>query len=154
MQQGDAEFDSLKTVIGSIERLVGMVCTAVNENYPENFTFEFGTAPAGLFLSVDCLWRILGDRRVELTSLDHGHQFGLPAPVDAFDKARKLLCGQRVLSVQLRNGPVDLAFEFEGGRTLELLQQNSGYEPWNLTGPGIHLIATGGGWIADFSPKS
>lgn len=153
MQQGDEGFGSLKTVIGSIERLVGMVCTVVHENQPENFTFEFGTAPAGLSLSVDCLWRILGDRRVELTSRDHGHQGGLPAPIDAFDEARKLLCGQRVLAVRLRNGPVDFALEFEGGHTLELLQEHSGYEPWNLTGPGIHLIALGGGGIADFSPK-
>ena len=45
-------FLSLSEVMGIIERLVGLVCTKVYENHPENFTFEFGNVPTSIALSV------------------------------------------------------------------------------------------------------
>jgi hypothetical protein len=76
----------------------------------------------------------------------------LPEPIDAYAEARKHLTGKRVVAVHFKTGPSDLTLEFETGCVLELLQEHAGYEPWNLQGPGIHLIALGSGEIADFSP--
>ena len=133
-----------------IDYLKGKVCTRVYEHYPENFTFEFGDAT----LAVDCLWRIKVDGRVALTSYDHTQQFGLPAPVDAHTEASSRLKDARVLNVRLDEKSANLILEFDRGLRLEVLTDSSGYEPWNLHAPGVHLVALGGGGIADFSPRA
>ncbi|SRR6266498_4311958 len=123
-----------------IDCLRGKICTRVREHYPENFTFEFGDAS----LAVDCLWRIKVDGRVALTSYDHGQQFGLPAPLDAHAEASSRLKDLRVVEVRLDEKSADLILEFNGGLRLEVLTDSSGYEPWNLHAPGVHLVALGG----------
>jgi len=133
-----------------IECLTGKICTRVYENYSQNFTFEFSDAS----LAVDCLWRIKVDGRVALTSRDHGQKFGLPAPVDAHADATSRLKGRRVLEARLDESSADLTLEFDGGQRLEVFTDSSGYEPWNLRAPGVHLVALGGGGIASFSPKA
>ena len=134
----------------SVEWLNGKVCTRVFKNYPENFTFEFGPAA----LSVACLWRIVAGGRVVLTSRDQGQQFGLPAPVDAYEEAFALLQGLRVVGVQLDEASADLLLEFEDGQRLELRTDSSGFEPWSFHAPGVHLVALGGGGVADFSKEA
>lgn len=109
--------------------LIGRKCTRVYEHYPENFSFEFES----LCLRVDCLWRIISDGQIARTSQDHGHQFGLPAPVDAFVEAQALLARNRVESVHWREGTNDLTLRFEGGVTLEVIPNSAGYEPWDIT---------------------
>jgi|SRR5437762_4202415 len=133
-----------------VEALNGTVCTRVYEHYPGNFTFQFGAAT----LAVDTLWRVIANGRVALTSRDHGHQFGLPAPVDAYAEAVSLLRGRQVVDVRLAQGSADLVVEFDGGQRVEILTDSSGYEPWTLHAPGVHLVAHGGGRVADFSPEA
>jgi hypothetical protein len=62
-----------------------------------NFTFEFG----GATLAVDCLWRVMANGNVALTSRDHGQQFGRPAPMDACAAVGSLLQGRRLVEVRL-----------------------------------------------------
>ena len=133
-----------------IDCLKGKLCTRVYEHYPENFTFEFDDAS----LAVDCLWRITVDGRVALTSRDHRQQFSLPAPVDAHAEATARLKDRPIIEVWLDERSADLTLEFEGRLRLEVLTDSSGYEPWNLHAPGVHLVALGGGGIADFSPQA
>jgi hypothetical protein len=133
-----------------IEWLIGKSRVRVHQRYPENFSFEFGTG----VLKVDCLWRIIAADRLVRTSLDHGHQYGLPAPVDAYAEAESMLIGRQVTAVHWREATADLTVDFEGNRQLEVLSNSSGYEPWNFVAPGIHLVALGGGGIADFSTGS
>ncbi len=132
-----------------VESLNGRVCTRVYEHYPGNSTFQFGDAT----LAVDCLWRVIEDGKVALTSRDHGQQFGLPAPVDAYAAAVSVLQGRQVVNVRLVESSADLVLEFEGGQRLEILTDSSGYEPWKLHAPGVHLVGLGGGGVADFSPE-
>ena len=130
--------------------LIGRSCQRVWEHYPQNFTFDFD----GGLLAVDCLWRIVGESRVALTSSDHGQQFGLPSPINACVEAERLLRDHRVTAVNIRAATADLILVFESGYQLEIVADSSGYEPWNFTAPGIHLVAVGGGGIADFSPSA
>lgn len=130
-----------------LDALNGKVCRRVYEHYPGDFTFEFGEAT----LAVDCLWRIMAGSKVVLTSREHGQQFGLPAPVDAYAKAASLLQDRPVVEVRLDERSADLRVEFEGGQRLEILTDSSGYEPWNFHAPGVHLVALGGGGVANFS---
>ena len=108
----------------SAESLNGAICTRVYAHYPRNFTFQFGAAT----LAVDCLWRVIADGKVALTSRDHGQQFGL---------ALRTLCWSLTVVNGWRFSP-----------------DSSGYEPWNLHAPGVYLVALGGGGVANFSPEA
>ena len=44
-----------------------------------NWQFHFDD---GINVSVSGFWRLLKDGEINLVSLDHGHQFGLPKPGD------------------------------------------------------------------------
>jgi len=59
-----------------------------------------------------------------------------------------------VVDARLEKESADLVLEFDGGQRLEVFTDSSGDEPWNLTAPGVHLVALGGGGIVDFSPQA
>lgn len=130
----------------TVDVLTGQICTGVSKDYPENFTFQFGAVR----LAVDCLWRLSIRGAITLTSRDHGHQFGLPQPVDAYAVATSVLRGSTVLVASLDEESGDLTLEFANGYLLQLLNDSSGYEPWNLTAPAVRIVALGGGGIATF----
>jgi hypothetical protein len=76
--------------------MAGRVIVAVSFDEPTLWSFAFGPE-AGI--GVECLWRIVEHGKVVLTGEDHGHQFGLPAPVDAVAKSTELLAGRHVSAV-------------------------------------------------------
>lgn len=127
--------------------LVGKTCTSIYRHYPNNCSFEFGSG----VLHVECLWRIVAGGRLVLTSQDHEQQFGLPNPRDVYAVAESLLKGRCALALRVREETADLRVDFDGNFLLEVLADSSGYEPWQFTAPGVHLVALGGGGIADFS---
>jgi len=130
--------------------MVGRVITQVLFYDPTPWDFLFGSEAQ---LRVDCLWRILEDGRIVLTREDHGHQFGLPAPVDAVAKSAELLAGRRITAAQLREGTADMVIEFSGGLLLEVIQNSLGYESWQLRDPsGTSYVAQGGGQLSTWKP--
>jgi len=131
----------------SVDVLKGKACTRVYEHHSGNFTFEFGD----VILVADTFWRVLAEGKIALTSRDHGQMFGLKEPVDAAAAAMKLLSQRRIVKVTLDEELADLFVEFEDGSFLEILNESSGYEPWNLSAPGVNLIALGGGGTSSFS---
>jgi hypothetical protein len=141
--------DSRRFVVANqLRGLIGRTCTKVYEGYPGNFTFDFDDKH---ILGVDCLWRLLGDGRVLRTSLDHGQQFGLPRRVDAFSELASFLMDRKVKDVQVRAVSADLALQFDGDYSLEIIPDTSGYESWKFDAPGVSLVAQGGGNICDLS---
>jgi hypothetical protein len=109
------------------------------------FTFD-GAAT----LAVECLWRLIDDGRIRLTSEDDGQRFGLPAPVVAAEEAGRCLVGASVESVALREGILDLELRFDTGHVLQVLPTSGGYEAWNAGHRGKQFIAVGGGELAIF----
>jgi hypothetical protein len=104
-------------------------------------------------LVVSCLWRLIENGRIRFTSEDHGHKFGLPAPVDAAFEVNQRLKGATIIKVELRDGTLDMSLRFDSGHILEVVPDSSGYEAWqlnNLTGKGTQYIAVGGGELAIF----
>jgi hypothetical protein len=84
--------------------------------------------------------------RIILTSEDHGQWFGLPAPVNANEKAIELLGGDLISKATVCEGTLDIIIDFVHGRRLEFLTNSSGYESWELTDPSKTLtVAQGGG---------
>ena len=130
--------------------MLGLTVTRIFQNGPENSTVELSDGS----LSVEALWRVINDGRVALTKRDHNQKFGLPEPVNAYADASELLVGKQIVKVEFREESGDLLIHFEGGRRLDVVNDSSGYEPWQLYGPGIHLVAVGTGSIYDFSKKT
>ena len=130
-----------------VEWLTGQVCTRVHEHYTGNFTFEFTGGRA----AVDCAWRIVRDGHLALAHRDHGQQFGLPAPVDAAREATALLAGRPICAGRIDTVLGDVVLEFEGGVRLDVFNDSSGYEGWNMSGPnGTSLVAGSGGEVSSY----
>ena len=58
----------------------GRCITSVEGDPHDNWTFRLSD---GGIIGAHSPWRLISHGRVHVTSLDHGHQFGLPQPVDA-----------------------------------------------------------------------
>jgi uncharacterized protein DUF6188 len=124
--------------------LVGRRCDAVHrDEFSWSFVFDAGA------VTTPSLWRLIESGRIRVTSEDHGHQFGLPAPLDARHDAESALRSRAIESAKIRANTGDLILEFAGDLVLELLQTSSGYEAWHLISPdGQSIVATGGGELA------
>ena len=111
----------------------------VKHDHAWGFTFS-----GDLNLRVDCLWRLLVSGRVAVTSEDHGHQFGLPAPVDCVSELRRRLGGLPVTAASVRAGTVDVSLGFGDGGTLEVISTSAGYEAWVLSGRDLLMVGQPG----------
>jgi hypothetical protein len=94
-------------------------------------------------LQVECLWRLVVSGRLVITSEDHGHQFGLPAPVDCLGELRQII-GAPVEDVKVRAGTIDITLDFGSGRALEVIPTSAGYEAWQVSAPGVFIVGNPG----------
>jgi hypothetical protein len=104
-------------------------------------------------LVVCCLWRLLEQGTIRLTSQDDGQQFGLPAPLDMADEVTRRLGQSSITGVELREGLLDLDFQFSTGHVLQIIPDSSGYEAWNLSRGHKQYLAVGGGDLVVFGDK-
>jgi|SRR5687767_1964038 len=102
-------------------------------------------------LSVECLWRLLQDGRIVVTSKDHRQQFGLAAPVDAAADVNGRVGGSRVERVELREGTLDLELHFSEAAVLQVIPDSAGYEAWTASDGRMRFVAVGGGELAVYS---
>ena len=123
-----------------VSLLVGRRLEAVvKHDHVWGFTFS-----GGLGLEVSCLWRLLVTGKLNVTSEDHGHQFGLATPVDGRAVLRQLLVGTPVTAATARAGTVDLSLEFGVRGTLEVIATSAGYEAWVLGGADFFMVGQPG----------
>jgi hypothetical protein len=126
--------------------LVGHRCQSLfRREYDWVFAFDDDAR-----LVVECLWRLVEFDRIRVTSEDDGHQFGLPAPVDAAAEVNRRLAGAAVEKVELRQGTLDLELQFSTGHALQIIPNSGGYEAWDLSGGKRQFIAVGGGELVIF----
>ncbi|MGI8782393.1 MAG: DUF6188 family protein [Acidobacteriota bacterium] len=112
------------------------------------WVFDFGE---GHVLQVASPWRLVKGGAIALGHCDHGQQFGLPQPVDAEAAAYGLVAGRVVLEAVVGDGSADLVITFDSGIRLEIFNNSSGYEGWNLNAPGGRmLVAQGGGNLVEW----
>lgn len=131
--------------------LVGRTLSEVERLGPCTWRFGFGPDAE---VRAECPWRILRGGIV-LSNEDHGHRYGLPAPVDAEAECRTLIGGAAVRSVHVWAESRDLVIEFGPNLRLEFIPLSSGYESWHVGGPGrLRIIAMGGGELAIWGPDA
>lgn len=92
-------------------------------------------------------WRLLDGERIVVTSEDHGHPFGLPAPLDAAERVLAAVSGKVVVAACISRITSDLMIDFGGYLHLQCLQMSCGYESWRLAVRGSETICLGGGDI-------
>jgi hypothetical protein len=95
-------------------------------------------------------WRFLSADGIVVTSEDDGHQFGLPAPVDAADRVLTGISRKTVVAASIIPSTADLIVDFGSQVHLQFLQMSCGYESWRLYIRGSETICMGGGDIAYF----
>lgn len=95
-------------------------------------------------------WRFLSEDGIIVTSEDHGHQFGLQAPVDTAEEMLAGVSRKAVVTASITRPSGDLIIDFGGHCHLQFLQMSCGYESWRLYIRGNETICMGGGDIAYF----
>ena len=129
--------------------MIGLPCTRIAAHTEHSSIFEF----EDFSLVVESLWRISVGGALRLTSTDDGQRFGLPAPVDAHEKAVEHLRGQRIRQVRVDDARGDLALAFDNSVLFEAITDSSGYEAWTLRGPHRLFVAASGGRVQDLSAE-
>jgi hypothetical protein len=90
------------------------------------------------------MWRLTDAETMIVSSKDHGHQFGLPAPLDASSIVMSWTKDALVKSVEIRKGAPDLLIRFDDGVLLEILASSWGYECWEARNPEGRCVVTHG----------
>ena len=106
-------------------------------------------------LELLCPWRIIADGRVAFGSGDRGRwrrDRDIKRIMSDRD-AQLLLVGKRITRAQLTQECADLVIEFEGNWRLEIYNNSSIYESWQLVGPPGTIIGIGGGRVASFPER-
>ncbi len=101
---------------------------------------------------VGCIWRLIEAGRIRWTSEDHGHKFGLPAPVDAAAEVNKRIAGRSISRAELRAGTLDLDLHIDTGCVLQIIPSSAGYESWNVSSPIGCFVSVGGGELSVLPP--
>jgi hypothetical protein len=96
-------------------------------------------------LNLTCPWRIVKGHALILAVSDHGQEFGLPAPIDVFEKTLEYIGADAVESVKIDAETADLGFRFNGGKRIDTFNDSSGYEGWNYDDrTGVLRVVMGG----------
>jgi hypothetical protein len=102
----------------------------------------------GYCVQIESLWRLLSSGTLALTSQDEGQLFGRNEPVQAIQELSSKLQGHTLTAIQVAPGTADLTLQF-GGYSLQAVADSSGYEAWQVNGPGgIVAVGQGGGNVA------
>lgn len=126
--------------------LVGRILTRIESRGHGTWYFGFGDSQE---IRGDCPWRLIRDGQIILSSEDHGHKYGLEHEIDAEAACRSEIGGAVVLNSEVRDQTRDLVVGFANGSRLELIPLSSGYESWQVFGPGgSFVVAQGGGGLA------
>lgn len=122
-------WDQLKqTLVGKRMRLV---------RCEHSWLFDFGD---DLTLNVETLWRLRDRTGIVCTSEDDGHQFGLPAPLDAENVGNELLKGVTIASVEDAEFMPDFTIRLSDGFAVDVIARSAGYESWQTSFGGVTIV--------------
>ena len=94
-------------------------------------------------------WRLLKANKVWVVSLDQGHRFGLPEPLDIVKEITKQLVGKTLTELRIKNTG-DLELHISDEIVLEFYISSSGYETYEFLIHNKRYIGLGSGEIKVF----
>lgn len=95
--------------------------------------------------NVSAFWRLVVDKKIQLVSLDNGHQFGLLKPVDLSQMLTEALSGKTLIEIRVSQNTADLLLTFTDNIEIEIFISSSGYETYNFSIDGKRYIGMGSG---------
>lgn len=133
--------------VPNIPNIAGVRLRSVQKmDYSWFFTFTDSVSVA-----TETPWRFVKGNRVDVTSEDHAHQFGLLNPVDASVCVLSAVQDTPIKTACIDTATGDLFVYFSDKIFLQFLQMSGGFEAWHLFAGGHEFICTGGGEIAIFN---
>lgn len=103
----------------------------------------------GSTIATESAWRLTRDAKIVVTSEDDGHQFGLPAPVDARARVKEAIGQASIIRFELRETTSDLVLHFPDAVAIDFLNLSCGYEGWRAVYNGRETVSLGGGEFAE-----
>lgn len=136
-------------MIPDLKWMIGLLLTEV-QKVDYTWAFEFSDKTG---ITTESPWRLFGSKGIIATSEDHGHQFGLPIPVDVEQIMSTEVVGKAIENVILKETTGDLILAV-GPNSIEFLCLSMGYESWHLTSTDLELVCMGGGKIVRYREKA
>jgi hypothetical protein len=117
------------------------------DNGAEAWSFFFAD---NISFSISAFWRLLKNNEIWLVSLDQGHTFGLETPLSIVEEVEKLLVGQYLTRIDIKEGTGDLVLKLTDGMQIQAFISSTGYETYNFNYGNKRYIGMGAGEIALF----
>lgn len=112
------------------------------DSHADSWTFVFSD---NIYASSTGFWRLLKNKSIHAVSLDHGHQFGLPAPLDLIAILTKELTGNRLTRIHVDKDTGDLTLNVSVKLELQIFTASTGYETYDFRVDKKRYIGLGGG---------
>ncbi len=125
-----------------------LVGRRVNEVEKKDYSWFF-RLDDGSSIATESPWRLITADGIAVTSEDHGHQFGLPAPVDAAQVVKACIQDKTVERFELDDRTGDLCLHF-GMTAIQFVTLSAGYEGWRTGHGDQQVICMGGGHLTIF----
>jgi len=126
--------------------LIGQSLTSIEK---QDYSWIF-LLSGGDMICTESAWRLVTSGGIIVTSEDHGHQFGLQAPIDATERVRTIFRDEPITETIHDKTTGDLVIRLTEQRSLQFLQMSCGYESWRLLIQNREYICMGGGEYASF----
>lgn len=127
---GSWESQLVGRTVAAIEQWEGGVCVVA--------------LAGGYAVQIESLWRLVSAGTLSLSSKDDGQRFGRSEPIRAVQELSMKLLGRPLTAIYVTPGIADLTLEF-GEHSLQAIADSSGYEAWQVNGPGGTVVVGRGG---------
>ena len=108
------------------------------------FVFDDGSS-----IGTESPWRLLSTNGIVASSEDDGHSFGLPAPVNAAERAIEIVLQNHISGFELRERTADLIIYLANNTAIEVLNLSCGYDGWRAVHGKHEVFCLGGGRLAE-----
>ena len=100
-----------------------------------------------IYASSTGFWRLLKANKIKFVSLDNGHQFGLPKPIDLVDELLINLTGKLLTEIKVSKDTADLTLKLSEDYSIEIFISSSGFETYEFSINNARYIGLGSGDI-------
>jgi hypothetical protein len=108
----------------------------------DSWNFEFADR---ISFNVSAMWRLLIEKHIRFVSLDNGHQFGLPRPLDLVYELTEILRGKSLLEIKVQQFTSDLLLKLSDNIQIEIFISSAGYETYTFAIKDKNYIGMGAG---------
>ena len=111
----------------------------------KDWIFKFANS---ILVQVSGFWRLLKDGKIVLVSLDQGHQFGLPKPLNLVEEIMALLRDKALLKLSADDSTADVILLLSDAFEIQIFIASAAYETYALSVENKWYIGLGSGEVA------